>query len=100
MRAGTWGVFNAVDALVARGVSSNLWIWVVFLSVHHVVLSKVGLGELTEQGPNVRRRLWIAASCVCMYVYMHIGIYLYNRRAPGTCCCFFFGGKNVKFGSK
>lgn len=102
------GVFlNVGDALSARGVIEHIglglcglvffFFFFPYTSFHHVVLSKVGLAE---QGPNPRCRLWIATSCVCIYVYMHICIYLYNGCTHSTCCCFFFGGKNVKFGSK
>lgn len=100
MQAGTWGVLSVADALIARGVTERVDLgFFPYTSSHRVVLSKAGLGELTEQGPNPRCRLWIATPRVCMYVYMHICIYLYNRCAPSACCCFFFGGKTVKFGS-
>lgn len=102
-RAGWYvGSFTVGDALVARGVVEHVdlvFFFFPYSCLHHVVLSRVGLGELTGQGPEPRWGLWVA-SRVCMYVYMHICIYFYTRCAPSTYCCSFLGGKRVKGGSK
>lgn len=87
--------------LIARGGTEHVDLGFSFpdSSSHHVVLSKAGLGELPEPGPDPHRGFGVQCR-MCLYVYMHICIYLYNRCAPRTRCCFSFGGKTMKCGSK
>lgn len=53
-----------------------------YANSQHVVLYRVGVSSQTcAVGFGLQH-------CVCMYVYMHICTYLYNRCAPSPCCCF------------
>ena len=101
MQAGTWGVLNVVDALLARGVIEHAELGFFLILVFTTLYSPKRDSESSRskvQTPAVGFGLQHHV-CVCMYICTYVYIYTTGVHLV-LAAVFFFGGKNMKFGSK
>lgn len=74
------GCLDVVNVLITEAVIEHMDLG---FSLIFATLDSLEQGWVSSQSKvHPMLRVWGAASRVCMYVYMHICIYLYNRCAP------------------